>query len=267
MKKIATLVLFLAFVAQLQAQEFKFGISASPSINFLTSNSNDQEGTGSNLAFQIAVNGEYYFGDGANYALTGGLGFSLGRGGALTYEDGGVLLPNTELDEDNFTNNAGMNPMVGETEELELTANTQIKYRVNYFDIPLGFKMRTNELGGSYIRGFAHLPVLNIGIPIVGRGDVTAPEEGRDALIYGGTSENENIYRDVFPIALNLGAGIGVEWAPNDEEGVVVTGGFYYESALLDLTKQIQLRQGTGLQEENPLARIQMLTLRIGVLF
>lgn len=248
-----------------KAQDFKFGVNISPQISFLGSNDNDVLGDGANFGFRIGVTGEYFIAD--NYSLTSGLAFSLNRGGTLKYEKGGILLPNSELDTDNYKNNAGQAPTEGEN--MRLSANTTVKYKINYFEVPIGFKMRTNELGDSYLRAFAHLPVLNIGVVAAGRANVDAPNDLLPSSdIYAGSGEKEIITRDIVPINLTLGGGLGVEWAPNDEEGVRIIGGIYYQAAILDATKRFSLTQDDGsLREENPAARLNTISLRVGVLF
>jgi hypothetical protein len=221
MKKLFLLAAVALFGATTtQAQEFRFGAQVIPVISWMGSNAPDSiSGAGSNVGFGIGMFGEYYFGE--NYAVTSGISINFNHGGKLEYSKGGVLLPNT------YPN-------------IYLPAGTVVNYKTTYVNIPLGFKMRTNDLNG--LRYFAELPIFTVGIKTQTRGG------------YGDTS-NKNLKSDVNPLTVLWGGGLGAEYNLNEKTSIV--GGLYYNSSLIDITKEPSYAH----------TKISNLGLRIGVVF
>lgn len=275
LRKITLLTAFLAFVVSAQAQkEFKFGVYVEPSVSFFASNDKDVEPDGSNLGFTIGLLGEYYFGNSDNYALIMGGNFSLGRGGTLLYEDGGRLFPDSELDAESYvstsTGNVGTNG-----EGLLLTPGTKVKYSLNYLEIPVGLKLRTNELGESYMRAFFQLPVLTIGIPVSARASIESPNAtgfvsstGEEVYYTPEKVKGENVYKDIFPLQIQLGAGAGVEYAPNEDGGLLLTAGLFYNYGFLDAVGTNELFDLTATPETNKARTgFHNIGLRLGIVF
>lgn len=275
LRKITLLTAFLAFVVSAQAQkEFKFGVHIEPSVSFFASNDKDVTPDGSNLGFTFGLLGEYYFGNSDNYALVMGGNFAFGRGGTLLYEDGGRLFPDSELDAESYAvNGTGATGIDGN--EMLLTPGTKVKYSLNYLEIPVGLKLRTNELGESYMRAFFQLPVLTIGIPVSARATIEAPEVANFASSTGDpvyyTPEKvkgENVYKDIFPLQIQLGAGAGVEFSPNQEGGLMLIGGIFYNYAFLDAVGTNELFDINATPETNKARTgFHNVGLRIGIVF
>ncbi|EJF53536.1 hypothetical protein SapgrDRAFT_1841 [Saprospira grandis DSM 2844] len=275
LRKITLLTAFLAFVVSAQAQkEFKFGVYVEPSVSFFASNDKDVEPDGSNLGFTIGLLGEYYFGNSDNYALIMGGNFSLGRGGSLFYEDGGRLFPDSELDAESYVSTSTGN--IGtDGNEMLLTPGTKVKYRLNYLEIPVGLKLRTNELGESYMRAFFQLPVLTIGIPVSARATIESPNETNfvnstgDPVYYTPEKvKGENVYKDIFPLQIQLGAGAGVEYAPNEDGGLLLTAGLFYNYGFLDAVSTNELFELNGSLEPNKARTgFHNIGLRLGIVF
>jgi opacity protein-like surface antigen len=247
MKKIAATFAFLSlFILGIQAQEdFRFGFEASPSISWMRTDDNKIEGNGANLGMRLGVQGEKYFRE--NYALTFGLGFAFNQGGTLNHTVGGDLWP-TELSNQIYH---------------ELPNDVDLKYRIQYVEMPFGFKMRTNEFG--YIRGFAELPRFILGFRSQARGDIDAM--GID------NSEKEAIKKVVHPITISWGLGAGAEYVINENTAIVA--GLYFQNSFIDITKNdgkqwkdplTQAAPADGPKEDSK-ATIGSLTLRIGVIF
>ncbi|WCL82679.1 porin family protein [Saprospira sp. CCB-QB6] len=274
LRKITLLTAFLAFVVSAQAQkEFKFGVYVEPSISFFASNDKDVEPDGSNVGFTIGLLGEYYFGNSDNYALIMGGNFSLGRGGSLFYEDGGRLFPDSELDVESYTVN-GTGVAGTDGDDILLNPNTKVKYKLNYLEIPVGLKLRTNELGESYMRAFFQLPVLTIGIPVSARASIETAENNNFSTTEGNTYytpekvKGENVYKDIFPLQIQLGAGAGVEYSPNEEGGLLLTAGLFYNYAFLDAVGTNQLFNASNVLEDNKARTgFHNIGLRIGIVF
>lgn len=268
-----------------QTKPIKFGVHTAPTISFMGSNERRVVPAGANVGINVGVEMEFYFNQKDNYALTGGVAFLSGVGGRLRYEyaNGGVLLPNSELDQLSFQ--AQIN---GQTENLPgvgdnayLTPNTTVRYRTNYLAVPLGLKLRTNELGSSFFRAFFHIPIITPMFAISARGSINAPgpndggglddvQAFADSEFTGpfhGESTRENIYRDVFPLQVTLGLGAGVEFSPQEEGGLRLIGGIYYESGLIDVTKRHGPAVLISERQQNPRTGFHLISLRLGVIF
>jgi hypothetical protein len=287
-KQFLTVAGLLAAVVTAEAQgKFKFGVHIDPTISFMGSNEKAVTRAGSNVALGFGVQGDIYLNEGQNYAVTIGLGFLAGAGGKLKYRDGGRLLPNSDLDKSAFVDAVGERPLSGEN--LSFTQGTTIKYGVNYFALSAGFKLTTEEFGGSYMRAFFHLPTIDILIPVSARGTVNAPagtnngaylhvgidSTGRYSGMYSGESKKENLYSEIYPVQLAAGLGAGIEYSPNKEGGIRIIGGIYYSAAIFDMTRRVELYDPLDTQNlpadryvtKNPRSAFQNVSLRIGVMF
>lgn len=292
LKKIAFLTIFLAQVVYAQAQGIKFGVHVDPFISFLDSDYSKIKGSGVNGGTALGVEMEYGFDATGNYGLTFGLDFSLNNGGTLLYEYGGVLLGNSEFDnKSSFRNYVGDQPV--NSSGIDMQAFTKINHRMNYIEIPIGLKLRTNELGGSYMRAFFHIPLIKIMIPVTAGAKIFAPDasatgfyDDNDSTKYGVPQSTEsiterNVWSDVTPIQISVGAGAGVEFTPNADGGLRLYAGIYYHSGLIDVTggfsgqtvfspaKNVNNPEDlpTNKQERNPRNAMHNIALRIGVIF
>ncbi|MFT4665115.1 MAG: hypothetical protein ACI8YQ_002206 [Polaribacter sp.] len=241
MKKIAATFAFLSLLlVTSNAQEgFRFGFEASPTISWVRTDDNTIEGNGINGGMRLAVNGEKYFAE--NYALTFGLGFAFNQGGTLNHEIGGDLWPTSELSDDLYR---------------MLPQDVNLKYGVQYVEIPFGFKMRTNEFG--YIRAYAELPRFILGFRTQSRGAISAQGDDFD-------TEKENIKEVVHPLMLSWGLGGGAEYTINENTSIVA--GLYFQTSISDMTKNDGVLDNVEMEKEDSKANLGSLTLRIGVIF
>ena len=242
MKKIAATFAFLSllFVSSNAQSDFRFGFEASPSVSWIRTDDNSIEGNGANLGMRLGVNGEKYFAE--NYALTFGLGFAFNQGGTLNHTTGGDLWPTNELSKDILH---------------ELINDVDLKYGIQYVEIPFGFKMRTNEFG--YIRAYAELPRFILGTRTQSRGAIECGGSEYDV-------EKENIKKVVHPLSLSWGIGGGAEYTINENTSIVA--GLYFQNGITDISKDgTQLLDGGETRKENSKAKIGSITLRIGVIF
>lgn len=249
-KHFLALLCLVTTTVTLQAQaKMKFGVHLDPAISFMSSNEKSVETDGSKMAFRFGVQGDLYFSESQKYALTLGTGFLAGVGGTLKYRDGGRLLTRSDLDKSSFVNPNGTHPSSGSN--LSFTEGTTVRYSVNYVPISVGFKLTTEELGQSFFRAFFHLPVIEVLVPVSASAkieasnttyaDISNNDMGIYNGMYSGSSSGENIYKDIYPINLSAGVGAGVEWSPNDGDGIRFIGGIYYSTGVFDMTKKVQL--------------------------
>jgi hypothetical protein len=290
LKKIAFLTIFLAQVVYAQAQGIKFGVHVDPFISFLDSDYSKVKGSGVNGGTSLGVEMDYAFDATGNYSLTFGLDFSLNNGGTLLYEYGGALFTNSEFDnKSSFRNYVGIQP--NNSSGIDMQAFTKINYRMNYIEIPIGLKLRTNELGGSYMRAFFHIPLIKIMIPVTAGAKIFSPDasatgfyDDNDSTKYGIPQETEsiterNVWSDITPIQISIGAGAGVEFAPNADGGLRLYAGIYYHSGLIDMTGGFSPNKTSfssasnvnnlpiDTQERNPRNAMHNIALRVGVIF
>jgi opacity protein-like surface antigen len=246
MKKIVMLSAFF-FIAllSLKAQaDFRFGFQMSPSFSWMQTSDNKINANGTNLGLKLGVLGEFYFRQ--NYAIIGGLGFSFNSGGTLKHDIGGNFWPDSDL------SNPDLN-----SEPNSLQDGVNLKYGIQYVEIPFGLKMRTQEFG--YLRYFAEIPVITLGVRTQARGDISANGNNN--------TEKENIKDDVNLFNLSWGLGGGVEFSLNESTSLIA--GLFYQNGFTDITND-SANKYNGLSDtprENSKGTIGSITLRIGVMF
>lgn len=273
LRKITLLTAFMAYIVCAQAQGVKFGVHVDPLLSFMGSNDKKITSDGVNLGLEFGVEMEYYFAEGENYALTFGANFALGKGGTLTYADKGILFPRATLDNSSYRDTLGrVAELAGQTgDSLLLVPGTSVKYNVNYLAIPIGLKLRTNELGDSYMRAFFHLPVATVMIPVSARATVNAPQPSDqfDGYYTESPSKGEVVYKEIVPIQVMLGLGAGVEYSPNEEGGLRLVGGIYYQYGFFDTVKNNLLYDSVSnsYKENKATSGFHNISLRIGIVF
>lgn len=288
LKNYGIALILVLFVYIGNAQELKFGVHAEPIISFMDSDYSKIESEGLNPGFSLGVELEYYFTSADNYALTFGVDFSYNKGGTLLYEYGAVHFKNTELDNfDSYVNSLGIPATSGEN--IEFQSFTRINYSINYLELPVGLKLRTNELGQSYMRAFFHIPIVKFGVPVTGSARIF--DEAVDAAGYEddltgyqvnsdgeGFIREPNVWKDITPIQFSIGAGLGAEYSPNAEGGLRLAFGIYYDAGLIDVTNtfggETDYIPATTVTNPNPSVitksprnALHNIALRLGVVF
>jgi len=243
MKKIASLItiLFLTGSIAFGQSPFRFGFQLSPNFTWISTNDNRINGNGSNLGLKLGMIGERYFNNSDRYALMFGLGFAFNQGGTLKHDQGGNLWAESDLSDDLRTLPDGVN----------------LKYGIQFVEIPIGLKMRTQEFG--YLRYFAE-PAFTLGIRTQARGSINA-EGGIDA-------EDLDIKDDVGFLNLSWGIGAGVEY--NIGESTTLVGGLFFQSGFIDITDDsgVKLDEfGQEIEQEDSKGTINNLTIRLAVMF
>jgi len=233
MKKIGIVLLFsltCTFFAQAQSK-FRFGIQTSPTISWLSTDDKNISGNGSNLGLKLGLVGEYDIAE--NYSFTGGLNFAFNHGGTLRYKDGGTYWPSVTSD--------------------NLAAGVNLKYNIQYVEIPMGMKMRTNEFG--LFRFYAELPIFTLGFVSKTTGDISASA--------GSEKEKENIRKEVNGFTVSWGFGVGTEYDLSSSTKLV--GGLAFQKSFVDLTENSGKIGGTTTDDSK--ASMSAVTLKIGVIF
>lgn len=230
MKKIVLSFFALFMVVAVHAQDtgLKIGLQASPMFTWMGTDDKDVNRNGTNVGMQIGLLVEHYFQE--NYAITSGLGFSLNTGGTLLFNEPGRYWPNSDLPENVDSVGAG----------------TNLRYNIQYIEIPLGLKLRTREYG--YMRYFAE-PFLKLGFESSASGKLNAPNvEETDRL---------KIRREVNTLATSIGIGVGAEYSVSP--GNALIGGLYYQRLFSDISNDVR--------DDGSKATINALIIRLGFLF
>ncbi len=237
MRILFLLILFSPLVAgQLQAQEnLRFGFQVSPVFSRMHTTDPNIHPAGTNLGLKMGILGAYYFRE--NYAFSTGIGFFFNAGGTLQHDFSGQYWTRSGID--------------------TLPSQAQLKYNLQYLEIPLGLKMRTREFG--YIRYFLE-PGFSLAIKTRANGQINGPG-------ISNSNNTINISNDVNALLLSVGIGGGVEYSIN--ESLALTGGLFFQSGFSDLTRDsgTVLEPGKSPRREDSRGNIRSITLRVGILF
>ncbi|GJM32182.1 MAG: hypothetical protein DHS20C18_11830 [Saprospiraceae bacterium] len=243
MKKIVAISAFLMSISLIaSAQEsIRFGFQLSPAFSWMASNSSRINTSGTNLGIKLGMVGEYYFAE--NYAFTSGIGFHFNSGGTLLYDFPGSYWKKTDLPD----------PL------KSLSADTKLKYDIQYLEIPVGLKMRTREFG--YIRYFME-PNLVFGFRTQARGTIKDP---------GKTGEDEekyNIRKEVNLLNLSWGINAGIEYTVSENTSLI--GGIGFQVGFTDATDDSGTEfypLPTDDRREDSKGTVGAIVLRLGVMF
>ncbi len=240
-----------------QIEDFRLGVQVTPTFSWIRTNNNLINSNGTNLGIHLGLLGDIVLSE--TFSVDIGLGLSFNKGGTLRHDIGGNLLPKSELSDHLF--NSGTKP---------LPDDVDIKYSLQYLEIPISLRMRTKEFG--YIKYYIEAPILTWGLRTQARGDIDGI--GISKL------ERENISGDVTIYHLSWGFGAGVEYSISMNNSLIF--GIYYNSTLTDITKNAGITEKTindsgtpndftddlvQTSKEDSKASISGLSLRLGILF
>lgn len=228
---------------------FRFGFQASPILSWMNTDDRFINSNGQNLGIRVGTKIDYFFAE--KYALTTGLNLGFNQGGRLLHDYGGDLLKKSELFSPAYHN---------------LPNNTNIRYNVNYVDVPIGLHFLTNEISRD-LRFFFEVPVFNIGVLYNAKGDFSGP--GLTTL------EDENISKDVIPFNISWSLGGGVEYnisgdSPKDTN---LFAGVFYSQSFTDMTRNTGQRNRpdeNGMivpETEDSKAILRGISLFLGIMF
>ncbi len=249
-KSILPLAFLLAAICSATAQSnvdgtgLRLGFNAGPSFSWLASSDKILEGAGTNLGFRFGFNAEKYFTN--NYATFLGLGFGFNQGGTLQMGyDRGVYFPNSELSSPKLDT---------------LPMNAKLHYRLTYFEIPFGLKMKGGSNEDSRLKYYAEIPIVTLGFLTRSLGDIRGTQSQN--------SEDEAIRDDVNGLSLAIGAGVGVEYELASSATLVA--GLHYQHQLTDMTADdgsvFDVRRSAW-KGEKARSSVRMLAFRVGIFF
>ncbi|MBK9018249.1 MAG: outer membrane beta-barrel protein [Saprospiraceae bacterium] len=232
MKKIVAIAAFFALVsgaATAQETDLRLGFQVSPTFSWMTTDDTEIGNNGTNLGLKLGARGEVFFRE--NYAFIIGLGFAFNSGGQLLHGQFTDAWQRSEIP------NGVITPF---------PAGTDLRYKIQYVEIPFGLKFRTNEIG--YLRYYAELPVITLGFKSQARGQVEYSSIKEDKI---------DIKKEVTPLALSWGIGGGIEYSVNESTSLVC--GVNYQRVFTDVTKNYD--------NVDSKAVINAIVLHLGVMF
>jgi len=218
MKKYLFFAIFTISCINVFAQsDLRFTVFVDPEFTWMKSDLNSIDNDGTKFGVNIGLNVDKFFAK--NYAIMTGISID-NTGGNLTF---------------NFPKTL----QTGSGDE-DLSSGSTIHYKLQYIDIPLGLKLKTNEIG--YWTFFTHLG-LKGGINIKATGEVDDYE-----------LQNENISDEIRLFNLGYFIGAGAEYSIGGNAAVVAA--ITYNNGFIDITD--------GGDSKVTLSNV---AIRIGILF
>ena len=236
---------FLAFqaVATAQAGKFRYGFQASPTWSWLRSDDKKIEGNGSNWGLKLGVTGEYYLNPEQTFAFISGLGFGFNQGGTIISNyDRAVHWGDSDLSSPAFDT---------------LTRGAQLHYRLNYVEIPIGFKARFGTGEDSRMKFWLEAPVFTLGFMTKAVGDIRGTNTQN--------TEDEAIRDDVKGLSLAWGLGAGVEY--EIATSATVYSGFSFQRQFTDVTGNSSIFENNDWKKKDSKVYQGLVALRLGVFF
>ena len=208
----------LGTIISLHAQTpLRFNVHMDPQFAWFNSDDETVEPDGSIFHLQAGLQMDYFFAE--NYAFALGVGIN-NLGGNLLYAD------STEFSSK------------GET--LLVEPGQSVKLNLQYIDIPVGLKLKTEELGyATFFLQLGFNPMINL----------NAKATSEDASI-----DKEDIRESVNLFCLGYHAGLGVEYKLGGSTAVI--GGIRWTSGLTDVT-----------DNDRANVKLSALSIHMGILF
>lgn len=237
MKKIVAIAAFLGLItfSSTAQADLRLGFQVSPTFSWMTTDDSEINNNGTNLGLKLGARGEVFFRE--NYAFLIGLGFAFNSGGQLRHNEFSDAWQRSEIP----------NGVI-----VPFPAGSDLRYNLQYVEIPFGLKFRTNEIG--YLRYYAELPVITLGFKSQARGQIQYSNINEDKI---------DIKKEVTPLALSWGIGGGVEYSVS--EGTSLIGGISYQRGFTDVTKDYDAKNGAAAVNEK--ATISSFIIHLGVMF
>jgi hypothetical protein len=199
MKRLLLIITFLGTLFSLSAQStrLKFNVEFDPQSAWFSSDEETVEPDGSIIHLHAGLNMDYYFAE--NYAFVLGVGIN-NLGGNLLYAD------STEF------NSKG--------ESLWIEPGQSVKLNLQYIDIPIGLKLKTEEMGyATYFLQLGFNPMINL----------NAKASSEEASF-----EKEDIKESIITFYLGYHVGLGIEYNLGGSTSLI--GGIRWSSGFTDVT-------------------------------
>jgi hypothetical protein len=222
MRKIVLLSAFMMSVVFSHAQVMRMGLNASPQFSWLKSDAAEVNNGGAGFGFSFGLQSDFFFAE--RYSFSTGL-FINNTSAWLDY-DGPITFKANQKD-------------------YIMTSGASIKYRIQYIDLPLVFRMESNQIG--YFVYYGQFGVTNH-FRVGSSANITSPNIED---VHGvGCKDEVNFYN----MGYNVGAGVNYYFSKN----TALTFGIIYTNGFIDVTTNESVSDN---------AYLRTLTLKVGVLF
>lgn len=212
MKKYIGLILFLGIFANNYAQDeqrVRFGFTASPIFSWLQPDGQYLENEGTRLGLQYGIIADFTIDENNKYAFSSGI---------MVDNIGGSVRDNHFHDGDTLITEFG---------------DVKTTYKLQYLNIPLTLKLKTNEIG--YLTYFGQFG-LDLGFNIKARRDVEG-NFGRASI----NEENIDIISDIVPVRAALRVQAGGEYNISGSTSLMV--GLAWNNGLTNVLDFNQLEE------------------------
>jgi len=208
MRRLLLISFLLSIMISLEAQPpIRFSVHLDPQFAWLNSDDNSVIPDGSIFHMQVGLHMDYFFAP--NYAFSLGLGIN-NLGGNLNYADSTDFYSKGEI--------------------LLVEPDQTVKMNLQYLDIPLGLKLKSEELG--YATFF-----LQLGFnPMISLNAKATSEDG--------TLDKHDVQESVHRFNLGYHAGLGVEYKLGGNTAII--GGLRWSAGLTDVTDNDQANVKTN---------------------
>lgn len=218
MKKVLVFLLLVNMSAVFAQSNLRLGVNLDPMATWLSPKTNNIDKDGARPGFGGGLMLEYYFHP--NYGIVSGLNLGV-QGGNITYDDSVYI-------------------STGKNSSVLLPAGSTVAFGLSYLTLPIGLKMKTNEIG--YFTYFAQLGFsqqINVG----SRGTST-----------GNSLNKDNIPKETNILNMSYFFGGGVEYNIGGQTSIIAC--LLFNNGFVDV-----------LTDDDHKAIQNYLTIRIGVLF
>jgi hypothetical protein len=211
------LMLMILFSITGYAQKIKFGVFVDPQISWFGTESRTVKSDGAKFGLQGGLSIDKYFQD--NYAINTGIGIGY-QGGTLQFDEVSTIKVYNETD--------------------TLPAGTKVDYRLNYITVPIGLKLKTNQIG--YFSYYARIGFTN-------QFNIKAKASSSD-----GTLNKDIVDKEIGLYNLAYHFGLGIEY--NFSEDTALNFGVVYHNGFLDTT-----------DNNNASVHSRVVSIRVGIIF
>lgn len=228
----------------IDSKKFRFGVFVSPTMSWMrpTTDKTDDgqyapENNGSKIGFIYGLMAEYNFAE--NYAIVTGLQVNM-TGGKI----GSTYLG---------------------SESSSVVKAADFNYRLNYLEIPVGLKLRTDPISG--FRFFGQLG-LTTGFNIAKKATYTVNYVDGNGKAQTSTGENEKIKGTlaIAPMMFTMNIGAGAEYPINNKLAAYV-GIFFNNGFAPDATNPNKYAMPYNLSFKDGNTRLNNFALRLGLFF
>jgi len=218
-----TIAAVILLPVNISAQNLKFAIHADPVISWMGSNESEYVNEGVKPGVDIGLNVLHFFAD--NYAISSGISIISAGGRQSSTLDHTLVFTN-------FTE--------------DLPAGTEMKYNLQYLNVPVGIRLQTNQVG--YLTYYTDLG-FDLRMLLKSTIDLTALD-----------IEHENAKNEVYGLNAGWHIDAGLEYELRIDLSFIA--GLSYAQDFFDMTKDLE-----GVNQTEDRSGLRMVKIRFGIKF